>query len=349
MHRKKMTLSAQLALCSATAAMALLAAAPGRAAGQDDLSQVLSTLDAQKAKLEQQEQALRQQQQQLQQQQQELDKLRSQFEQRPRPVAVKVPPPQVSAPLSAEALGSLRGGAAQAAQGDQTPVGQAPPTPERAPQLDLLTDRGGVLTPRGAFVYEPTIDFVHTSSNSAVIQGTTIIPAITVGAINISKINQDLFQAVNTFRVGVTSRLELETRVPFVYGRQESVQRPLATGDSNNASSSDQQFNTSGSGLGDVEAAAHYQINRGEGGWPYFIANVRFKSETGKDPFSIPLNLQSGLPSRVPTGSGFYDVEPSLTVIYPSDPAVFFANAGYIFGIPKRRTSRTLAERVPSA
>ncbi|HEV2549901.1 MAG TPA: hypothetical protein VGU20_21500 [Stellaceae bacterium] len=332
MHLQKMTPSARLALGSATAVMALLATVPGRAAGQDDLSQVLSTLDAQKAKLEQQDQALQQQRQQLQQQQEELDKLRSQFEQLPRPVAVKVSPPQVSAPLSAEALGSLRGGAGQTAQGDQTPVGQAPPTPERAPQLDLLTDRGGVLTPKGAFVYEPTIDFVHTSSNSTVIQGTTIIPAITVGAINISKINQDLFQEINTFRAGITNRFEIEARAPLVYGRQEAVQRPL-----NVQSNTDTQFNTSGAGLGDVEAAAHYQINSGEGGWPYFIANVRVKSETGKDPFSIPLNPQSGLASHVATGSGFYDVEPSVTVIYPSDPAVFFLNAGYIFGIPETK------------
>jgi hypothetical protein len=238
-----------------------------------------------------------------------------------------------SAPLSAEALGNLRGGAGQTAQGDQPPVGQAPPTPERAPQLDLLTDRGGVLTPSGAFVYEPAIDFVHTSSNSAVIQGTTVIPAITVGAINISKINQDLFQEVNTFRAGITNRFEIEARVPFVYGRQEAVQRPVAT-----EANTDSQFNTHGAGLGDVEAAAHYQINSGEGGWPYFIANVRVKTETGKDPFSIPLAPPpSQLPSRVPTGSGFYDVEPSLTVIYPSDPAVFFLNAGYIFGIPETK------------
>ena len=333
MHlQKSMAMRAKLTFGSATAAVALLAAAPTWGISQDDLSQVLSTLDAQKAKLEQQDQLLRQQSQQLQQQQQELHKLRSQFEQLPQPVAVKVPPPRVSAPLSAEALGSLRGGAAQTAAGDQAPVGQAPPTPERAPQLDLLTDRGGVLTPKGAFVYEPAIDFVHTSSNSAVIQGTTVIPAITIGAINISKINQDLFQAVNTFRFGVTNRLEIEARVPYVYGRQEAVQRPL-----NVQASSDNQFNTHGSGIGDVEAAAHYQINRGEGGWPYFIGNVRVKTETGKDPFSISLDQNSGLSSRVPTGSGFYDVEPSLTVIYPSDPAVFFLNAGYIFGIPENK------------
>jgi hypothetical protein len=329
---------ARLTLGSASAVVALLAAASAGAASSDDLSQVLSTLDAQKAKLDQQDQLLRQQSQQIQQQEQELDKLRSRFEQLPQPVAVKVPPPSVSAPLSAETLGSLRGGAGETAQADQTPLGQAPPTPERAPQLDLLTDRGGVLTPRGAFVYEPTIDFVHTSSNSAVIQGTTIIPAITVGAINISKINQDLFQAVNTFRFGVTDRFEIEARVPFVYGRQEAVQRPL-----NVQANSDLQFNTQGAGIGDVEGAAHYQINRGEGGWPYLIANVRVKTETGKDPFSISQDPVSLLPSRVPTGSGFYDVEPSLTVIYPSDPAVFFLNAGYIFGIPQSKDLTSIA------
>jgi hypothetical protein len=334
------------------ALVALLAAMPAQAdpLSPDDLNQLLKTINEQKAKISQQERLLQQQMQQLdqqkaalQQQQQQLDSLRAQFNRSLTAGAAAQATPAGSPPVvSQSTLSTLRGtGQPQTAQ-DQQPVGQAPATPERPPEVNVLADRGGVLTPKGAFVYEPAIDFSHTTSNNAVIQGFTIIPALTIGEINVSKVNQDLFQAVNTFRYGVTNRFELEARVPYVYGRQESVQRPLATGTSNTGASSDTQFNTRGNSLGDIEAAAHYQINNGAGGWPYFIGNVRFKTTTGTDPFSIPIDQNSGLPSRLATGSGFYSVEPSLTMIYPSDPAVFFANAGYIFGIPETKSLAAL-------
>jgi len=37
-----------------------------------------------------------------------------------------------------------------------------------------------------------------------------------------------------------------------------------------------------------VEVGAHYQINHGQDGWPYFIGNLRYKSNTGKGPFEVP-------------------------------------------------------------
>jgi hypothetical protein len=327
---------------SAALAVAATGSAWAGTVGEDDLNQLLTTLGSQKAKIDQQERLLNQQMQQLdqqkadlQKQQQQLDTLRTQFGE----ILVKVPPVRVATPpvastaLSPQTLDTLRGtGQPEMAQAQQ-PVGQAPPAPERPPEINVLADRGGVLTPRGALVYEPTIDFAHTTNNTAVISGFTVLPAITIGEINISKQSQDLFQAVNTFRYGVTNRLELEARVPYVYGRQETTQRPLNAG-----STVATQFNASGNGLGDVEGAAHYQINSGEGGWPYFIGNVRFKSTTGTDPFSIPLDPNFQLPSKVSTGSGFYAVEPSVTMIYPSDPAVFFANVGYIFGLPATKS-----------
>jgi hypothetical protein len=57
---------------------------------------------------------------------------------------------------------------------------------------------------------------------------------------------------------------------------------------------------------------------------------LRVKTRTGKDPFSDNTDPVSGLQSELPTGSGFYGVQPSLTAIYPSDPAVFFGNISYL-------------------
>ncbi|HXZ00182.1 MAG TPA: hypothetical protein VEI03_09290 [Stellaceae bacterium] len=306
---------------------------------QDNTSGLADSIASQKARLDRQDQLLRQQMQQLlqqqqalQSQQQQIDALQSQLGiVRPPPVVVK--PAAVPVLLSPSELGSLRGtGQAADAQNDQA-VGTPPAPPEKAPEVNLLSDRGGVLTKQGAFVYEPTIDFAHTTSNTAVISGFTIIPALTIGEIDISKQVLDVYQEVNTFRYGVTNHLELEARVPYVYGTEATTQRPLAQ-----QAQAVTQFNTTGNSLGDIEAAVHYQVNDGLNGWPYFIGNIRFKTTTGTDPFSIPLNNVSGLPAKVATGSGFYAAEPSVTIIYPSDPAVLFANIGYIVNIPETKS-----------
>ena len=44
----------------------------------------------------------------------------------------------------------------------------------------------------------------------------------------------------------------------------------------------------------------------------------------------MPRN-SAGIQTSLPTGSGFHAVEPSVTALYPSDPAVFYANLGYLY------------------
>lgn len=323
--------------------MASLIAGPAwtqqAAQDQDNANGPVNGPASQKVRLDQQEQVLRQQMLQLQQQQQTLQYQQQQIDALQSQLGVVKPPPVVVTPanvpllLSPSDLDALRGtGQPLIAADSQQPVGAPPPPPEKAPEINLLPERGGVLTHQGAFVYEPTIDFAHMTTNTAVISGFSIIPAITVGEIDISKQVLDIYQEVNTFRYGITNHLEIEARVPYVYGMQETTQRPVAP------ATAVTQFNTVGSSLGDVEAAVHYQVNNGQEGWPYFIGNLRFKTTTGTDPFSIPLNPTSELPSKVATGSGFYAVEPSVTIIYPSDPAVLFANLGYIYNVPATKS-----------
>jgi hypothetical protein len=342
---------------SAILAFALLSAG-GSAYAQSsskDLDQLLTTLDAQKAALAAQEQQLKQQMQELdqqkaalRQQQEQLDALRAQFE---HALTTATPAAAPVTRVSPSMLDQLRGtgqpssDVAQAPQqpgAPQQPVGQAPPPQERPPQVDVLSDRGGVLTPAGALVYEPALDFSHTTDSRAVISGFTVLPAILVGTLDVTRVNHDVIQEVNTFRLGVTNRSELEVRIPYVYGRQETTARPLNTG-----SSSDSTTTATGRGIGDVEVAGHYQFNNG-GDLPFFIGNLRFKSRTGKDPFQVPINPQTGLQTQDPTGSGFYNIEPSVTAIYPSDPAVFFANVGYLVALGRTINSPLVSANGPA-
>jgi hypothetical protein len=334
------------------AALASGGGAPAQAqSSSNDLQQLLGTLEAQKAALATQEQQLKQQMEELDQQkaalrrqQEQLDSLRAQFE---HALTTAVPATAPASRVGPSMLDQLRGtgqpaDAAQAQQpGAAQPLGQAPPTQDRPPQVEVLSDRGGVLTPRGRVVYEPALDFSHTTDSRAIISGFTVLPAILVGTLDVTRVNHDVIQAVNTFRYGITNRAELEVRVPYVYGRQETTARPLNTG-----SSSDATTTATGRGIGDVEAAGHYQFNNG-GDLPFFIGNLRFKSRTGKDPFEVPIN-QNGLETQDPTGSGFYNIEPSLTAIYPSDPAVFFGNIGYLVALGRRINSPLVSAAGPA-
>ncbi|PKO58225.1 MAG: acetate kinase, partial [Betaproteobacteria bacterium HGW-Betaproteobacteria-19] len=131
-------------------------------------------------------------------------------------------------------------------------------------------------------------------------------------------------------RRGITNRFELEAKVPWVYRSDTSISREIASG-----TAVDSVFDADGSGVGDVELTGRYQLNDGGGDSPYYIASLRFKTRTGKDPFEVKTNYTlpggrgTGLQSELPTGSGFYTLTPGLTVLIPSDPAVFFGGISY--------------------
>lgn len=225
--------------------------------------------------------------------------------------------------------------AAGSAYGEDAPkpVGQAPekPATTTAQAVVQLFDQPGVLTPGGTTVIEPSLQYSYSSTNRVAVVGFTVVPAVVVGAIDIQTVNRKTFIGALTARRGVTNRFELEAKLPYVYRNDDSVSRPVGTG-----SNQDQAFNATGNGIGDIEFGARYQLNVPDSGGPYYVAGLRVKTRTGKDPFEVPYvtggspGVQS-LQKDLPTGSGFYGVQPSLSVIYPSDPAVFFGGINYMW------------------
>lgn len=214
---------------------------------------------------------------------------------------------------------------------DTQTVGTAPKEPrdEEPPAVARISDDvGGVLTRPGNLVVEPSVEYSHSSRNRVALEGFTIIPAISIGQIDIREVDRDAVIPAITLRYGVVNRLEAEVKVPYVFRDDSTRTRPLGVG-----SVTDEVFTADGNGIGDVEFALHYQLNRGLGGWPFFVGNFRVKAPTGKGPFDVDVDPGTGLQTELPTGSGFWALQPSLTVLYPSDPAVFFANASYLWNL----------------
>jgi hypothetical protein len=264
--------------------------------------------------------------------------------------------------LQAEILTMQRGGTAvpglarnlsaplqvsQAAQQERAPVGRAPERDSRPPEVAPIFEQPGVLTPRGKFVLEPSLQFGYSSSNRVAIVGYTIIPALLIGLLDVREVKRNVVTAALTGRFGITNRFELEARLPYVYRSDSTVSREVLTG-----TAVDKVFDASGKAIGDVELGARYQLNDGGMDKPYYIGTLRVKSRTGKDPFEVVTDCVTrcvgnttgtGLPLQLPTGSGFYSLQPGLTWIFPSDPAVFFGSFSYLHNFKRKDVKRKVS------
>jgi hypothetical protein len=272
----------------------------------------------------------------------ELRELREQREQREQLRRLK--------PVETEVLAARRGtGADQAAPAGQPeparPVGQAPGKDSRPPEVAPLFEQPGVLTQRGKYVLEPSLQFGYSSSNRVALVGYTIIPALLIGLVDVREVKRNTFTAALTGRTGLSNRLEVEVKVPYVYRSDTAVSRELFTG-----TAVEKVFDTNGKGIGDVELALRYQINQGGPDRPYFIGSLRFKTRTGRDPFEVLTDCTTrcvgqnasgtGLPLNLPTGSGFYSLQPGLTWLFPSDPAIFFGTFSYLHNFKRSNVNR---------
>jgi len=247
---------------------------------------------------------------------------------------------EVRQALGLQVLEAQRGGqgqgqqpAPQTAQATAAPpaqaVGQAPAEEGRRAQVAQIFEQPGVLTPRGKFVLEPSLQYAYSSNNRVALVGYTIIPAITIGVIDVREVKRNTFTAALTGRYGLTNRLELEGRLPYAYRSDDSIATGLSD-DTNRL-----PFSASGRGIGDVELTARYQITDGGVDKPYLVGSLRYKSRTGKDPFEVvtrPFSTTqfAGFQEELPIGSGFHGLQPALTALFPSDPAVFFGTISYL-------------------
>ena len=223
-------------------------------------------------------------------------------------------------------------------------VGVAPAVDNQPPAVAPLFDQPGILTQPGHYVLEPSLQYGYSSSNRVALVGYTIIPALLIGLIDVREVKRNTLTAALTGRWGLTRRLEVEMKVPYVYRSDDSISREIFTG-----SASEQAFNSSGRDIGDIEFAARYQLNEPKGNDPYLIGSLRFKTRTGKDPFEVVTDCVTrclgnttgtGLPLDLPTGSGFYSLQPFLTWLLPSDPAVFFGGISYTHNFGRSNVSR---------
>ncbi len=212
-------------------------------------------------------------------------------------------------------------------------VGQAPEEDEAQIQLAVLDSQGSVVTRKGQLTSEWQIEYARADRNRAVFRGIELVEAVLVGVFDINESRQDLITGSAALRYGLTDRLELGIRMPYVYRSDTSIIAPVA-GSTPNDPAATIDNSVKGNGIGDIELTARYQLNDGGNGSPYVIANLQGVIPTGTDPFSIERD-DFGRAQEAATGAGFWGIAPSITAILPTDPVVLFGTLGYTFNLGK--------------
>jgi uncharacterized coiled-coil protein SlyX len=216
-------------------------------------------------------------------------------------------------------------------------VGEPPRDSDRAPTVAVLDQQGTVITRKGELIGELGIDYTRSDRNRAIFRGITFPQAVLIGIFDINENRQDILSASAGVRYGLTKRLELGVRVPFLYRADTLITAPIG-GSTNNDDARTINNSTKGSGIGDIELTARYQLNDGGRNRPFLIANLQATVPTGRDAFSV--NRVGGVATQSATGAGFWGITPGLTAILPSEPAVLFGTVGYTFNLARNVDTR---------
>lgn len=234
------------------------------------------------------------------------------------------------------ALLEQRGTGEPQGTGSQATVGEAPPENHNLENKAAAIPAGqGVLTPAGHFSFEPTLEYVATDNNQLTFSGIELVPGLQLGVITAQTAQRDTFFDTNTVRYGINSRLEIEVSVPVLY-RHDDIQ-VVQQRDGEIV----RTLNLKQVGIGDVEAGLRYQLNPASGpDKPIWILSLHVKSDTGIGPYDVGYD-QFGIATGLATGSGFWGVEPGVSMLLPSDPVVIYASVNYLYQF-KRDINKTI-------
>ncbi len=193
-----------------------------------------------------------------------------------------------------------------------------------------LIVRGGLLLPSGTLEIDNTTSYFSASSDHLSVNGFALLPILVVGDIASQRVREDYLLPTFTTRLGLPHKFQMDFVIPYGY-------ELIRTVDATNTQTSASNF-----GLGDISAGLYRQLTSEHGRVPDMLANVRFKSTTGMDSFSLTS-------SEVALGTGFNAIQGNWTVAKSSDPVVFFGNLSYTANLPANHTVPSTDPTNPSA
>ncbi len=227
-------------------------------------------------------------------------------------------------PEPAGAGGSAIGTTQKAAQPARTEAENAVVQREHAPLFDrkLTLDWG--------------ISDTYYDRRQLQLSGFLALDAIFLGNINLGETKSHQVMADLDTRYGLTDRISFDVDVPYVYRHSNFI-----VGGAGGASSALSDASGNSSAIGDVNFGVYYQLLKESGNWPDVVGSVRVKAPTGTSPFGIklvevdPNNTSLVAPTKLPTGTGFWNVTAGVSVLKTYDPVVLFGSLSYTYNLAR--------------
>ncbi len=230
--------------------------------------------------------------------------------------------PQQGAPVGVNpgAVGQTQ----QAAAPERTQAEQAVVQREHAPLFDhkLTLDWG--------------ISDTYYDRRQLQLSGFLALDAIFLGNINLGQTKSHQLMADLDTRYGLTDRMSVDVDVPYMYRHSTFI-----VGGAGGAANTLSDASVNSNAIGDVNFGLYYQFLKETNNLPDVVGSLRVKAPTGTSPFGIkvqqvtPDNTNLVAPSKLPTGTGFWNVTAGLSVLKTYDPVVLFGSLSYTYNISR--------------
>lgn len=185
------------------------------------------------------------------------------------------------------------------------------------------------------FTLENSLSYSRYDRKQITLNGFLALDAIFLGNIAIEGVKSDSLTYNLAARYGVSPRLTLNLDVPYL-GRKTVYQKGGAGGSA--AAIAEEQ--TTGDGLGDITLSANYKLLAETDARPDTVLTVGVTAPTGQSPYGIDWKvlqpkgdqyISFAVPDKQPTGNGVWQANLGLSAVKTMDPAIVFANLGYIY------------------
>ncbi|MGF6813720.1 hypothetical protein OKW33_000526 [Paraburkholderia atlantica] len=190
------------------------------------------------------------------------------------------------------------------------------------------------------FDHKLTMDFgisdTYYDRRQLQLSGFLALDAIFLGNINLGQTKSHQVMADLDTRYGVSDRINVDVDVPYVYRRSTFI-----VGGAGGAASTLSDATVSSHDIGDVNFGIYYQFVRETNALPDVVGSLRVKAPTGSSPFGEKVvqvdadNTNLVAPTRLPTGTGFWNITAGLSVLKTYDPVVLFGSVSYTYNIAR--------------
>ena len=314
----------------ALAALALMMAAGAQAQTATgntdaDVKALIAQLEALKANYAQEVRRLRELDMQVQAMQARLSG-------RAAPVAGTAASPQP--PVAAGTPAAAAGGEGYASSAEEA---QQAKQDARRSVDDVKQQQAALFSRR--FTLESSLSYARYDRKQLSLNGFLALDAIFLGNIAIENVESDTMTYNLAARWGVSPRLTLNLDVPYL-ARKTVFQKGGAGG----SAAAIAQEETTGNGIGDVGMSANYRLFAERGRLPETVLTVGATAPTGRAPYGLDWKvlerddddfIRFAVPEQQPTGNGVWQANVGLSAVKTADPAILFANVGYIHSFPR--------------